>query len=130
MTFLYNCKSEIDAEGKTWHRITKFDDAMNVESTYRTDGEACDCPAGVRPTCRHRQMLPRFKQRNAINTEWFYDFDRGGWVQMGEEWAEPPEGIVMMTLDDPIALHNAIAEAVGEPEAVIRPSKVFIRRRL
>lgn len=86
MPVLYNCRHNGDQ-----YRITKFDDDMNVESSYITDGEACDCPAGVRPTCRHRQMLPKFLARKHIGDEWFFDFDRGGWVQMGEEWAAPQE---------------------------------------
>lgn len=153
---LYNCRYAGDE-----YRITKFDNHMNVESSYLTDGSECDCPAGVRPSCRHRQMLPKFIQREHIGDEWFLDFDRGGWVQMGMEWAQPlqakpdpstepddgealqspspspepmpplPEGVTMMTLDDPVAVHNAIAEAVGEPEAIIeRPKAVFIRRRI
>ena len=189
MTILYNCRHAGDQ-----YRITKFDDHMNVESSYLTDGKDCDCPAGVRPTCRHRAMLPEFIFREHIGDEWFLDYDRGGWVQMGLEYAAPepeepegldegpsdvegdsealqspnpspepdlieaysamlgkkvtavhegvpivecgelpplPKGIVMMTLDDPAALHNAIAEAVGEPEAIIeRPKAVFIRRRI
>jgi hypothetical protein len=81
-------------------------------------------------------MLPRFLQRNHIGDEWFFDFDRGGWVQLGLEWAqqpELPEGITMIVLDSPekvIEVHNAIAEAVGEPEARIEPpAKRHIPRR-
>lgn len=83
MTNLYSCRHAGDQ-----YRITKFDSDMNVEASYLTDGSACDCPAGPRPTCRHRQMLPRFIQRNAVGTEWFFDFDRGGWVQVGLEILE------------------------------------------
>lgn len=37
---------------------------------------------------------------------------------MGEDEPVPlPEGVVAIGLDDPAALHNAIADAVGEPEA-------------
>lgn len=82
MTFLYNCRHAGDQ-----YRITKFDEHMNVESSYTCTTDECDCPAGVRPTCRHRQMLPKFIQREHIGDEWFLDFDRGGWVQMGDEWA-------------------------------------------
>jgi hypothetical protein len=34
-------------------------------------------------------MLPKFIARDHIGDKWFYDYDRGGWVQMGEEWAKP-----------------------------------------
>jgi len=77
MTFLYNCKHAGDQ-----YRITKFDEHMNVESSYLCTTKECECPAGSRPRCRHREMLPRFIQRGTIGTEWCYDYDRGGWVQM------------------------------------------------
>ena len=77
MTILYNCKSE----GASF-RITKFDDDLNPTSSYLTDGRTCDCPAAKRPMCRHREMLPRFQHRGAVDTGWMFDYDRGGWVQM------------------------------------------------
>ncbi len=83
MTILYNCHSDGDQ-----YRITKFDSLGNVESTYLCTTEECECPAGVRPTCRHRQMLPLFLKREAVNTFWFFDFDRKGWV------TNEPAGIV------------------------------------
>lgn len=136
MPTLYNCRHSGDQ-----YRITKFDDAMNVESSYlcTSSPNECECPAfDKRSKCRHMEMLNKFIERKHIGDEWFLDFDRGGWVQMGLEWAASaempplPKGITMLTLDDPIAIHNAIAEAVGEPEAIIpeRPKQVFIRRRL
>ncbi len=133
MPFLYNCKHSGDQ-----YSITKFDAHMNVESTYLCTLEECNCPAGQRPTCRHREMLPKFITRGAIGTEWMFDFDRGGWVQtnLGDPPAERepkglvtpplPAGVQMLSLDDPAELHNAIAEAVGEAP---RPLAVFIRRR-
>ena len=81
MPILYNCRHDGDQ-----YRITKFDSDMNVESSYVCTTEECICPAGVRPTCRHRQMLPKFIARQHVGDEWFFDFDRGGWVQMGDEW--------------------------------------------
>lgn len=86
MTILYNCRHAGDQ-----YRITKFDADMNVESSYLCTTSECDCPAGVRPICRHREMLPRFIHRNHIGDEWFYDYDRGGWVQQGPEWAQEQE---------------------------------------
>src|SRR6266478_4356236 len=81
MTILYNCRHSGDQ-----YRITKFDSDMNVVSSYLCSLEECDCPRGPHPTCRHRQMLPKFIARQHIGNEWFLDFDRGGWVQMGDEW--------------------------------------------
>lgn len=153
MTSLYNCR----VDGDEW-RISKFDSDFNVESSYLTTLTECECPAGSRDTCRHRQMLPRFLARG-LSADWFYDFDRGGWVRMAlpgasgaipggiedrEQTSSPlieqpatiipnsrtyaldspgsvavppplPKGVQMFTLDDPVTLHNAIADAVGEP---------------
>lgn len=43
--------------------------------------------------------------------------------------ASVPDGIVVMGLDDMGALHNAIADAVSEPEAKLRPQTLTLRRR-
>ena len=130
MTILYNCHHSGDQ-----YRITKFDSDMNPMSSYLCSLEECDCPRGPHPTCRHRQMLPKFISRQHVGDEWFLDFDRGGWVQMGEEWngVEPiigpvtfepmpplPGGVTIIVMDHPdkvVDVHNAIADAVGEPEA-------------
>lgn len=84
MTFLYNCKHSGDQ-----YRITKFNSDFEVEgdSSYLCDLHNCECPAGHRPSCRHREMLPKFIQRNHVGDNWFFDFDRGGWVQ---GWREEP----------------------------------------
>src|SRR6266403_771544 len=75
MTTLYNCHTDGDQ-----YRITKFDSFGNVESTYLCTIDECKCPAGFRPSCRHRHMLPRFIAKDAVNSFWFYDYDRQGWV--------------------------------------------------
>jgi len=133
MTILYNCRHAGDQ-----YRITKFNPEMNVESSYLCTLEECDCPRGPHPTCRHRQMLPKFIARQHVGDEWFLDIDRGGWVQMdpriiliedidlfgpsttyyekpNESMPPLPEGVTMISLENPVAVHNAIAEAVGEP---------------
>lgn len=75
MTILYNCKTD----GTEW-RITKFSDFGEVESSYLCSADECQCPAGHRHTCRHRQMLPMFINRGAVDSFWFLDWDRKGWV--------------------------------------------------
>ena len=75
MTTLYNCHTDGDQ-----YRITKFDSFGNVESTYLCTVDECECPAGFRPSCRHRHMLPRFIAKEAVNSFYFYDYDRQGWV--------------------------------------------------
>src|SRR5438552_3012762 len=68
---LYNCRHAGDQ-----YRITKFDEHMNVESSYLIDDKACECPAFERRSrCRHQEMLPKFIARSHIGDEWFLDFD-------------------------------------------------------
>lgn len=83
MPTLYNCK-----HSGNQFRITKFTSDFEVEASYLLDATTCECPAGHRPTCRHRQMLLKFIARNAVDTEWFWDHDRGGWIQ---GWKEEPK---------------------------------------
>jgi hypothetical protein len=69
MTTLYSLR--IDGSD---FRITKFVDG-EVESSYLTSRDACECPAGHRSTCRHRQMLPQLLAEGIANTHWFWNFD-------------------------------------------------------
>lgn len=103
-------------------RITKIVDG-EIESSYICTVTECECPAGHRPSCRHRQMLPDLIARDIVNTHWFWDFDLHRVVDFnGElksnldalnELANIP-GVTMLNLNDPAGMHNAIAEAVGE----------------
>lgn len=116
MTTLYNCKHSGDE-----YRITKFVDG-EPEGSYLCTFEECECPAGSRPTCRHRQMLPKFIQRGAVDVGWWYDFDRGGWTDMrtNDELNEIIEA-------NQEVIEAIRAEAVGEPEAKL-PSRLPWRR--
>ena len=133
MTTLYNCHTDGDQ-----YRITKFDALGNVESTYLCTETECECPAGFRQTCRHRQMLPKFLAREAVNSFWFLDWGRQGWVMnepttshdpMFKPAPPLPDGIQAYALNDlsPAQLHNIIAEAVGEPTV---PAPEPFRRRV
>ena len=75
---LYNAKSIDDAI-----RITKFDEDFEVESSYITSRSTCECPAGVRDTCRHRQMFAHFAGR--IDSPWFLDWDNAKWYYYSQE---------------------------------------------
>lgn len=112
MPFLYNCRHDGDQ-----YRISKFDEDQNVESSYLCTETECECPAGVRPMCRHREMLPLFIRRGAVNTGWQLDYDRGGWVQMYDD-PEPAQNITATEIDQRMAAlegpANAIAEALVE----------------
>ena len=87
---LYNVKKFDEA-----YQITKFTDDLDVESSYITSRSTCDCPAGVRDTCRHRQMLPEFLEAKYVDKSWFLDWDNHLWfyydVQSGEMMTEPPK---------------------------------------
>jgi len=103
MTILYNCRHDGDQ-----YRVTKFDEHLNVLSSYLCTLEACDCPAGVRPMCRHREMLPRFIQRKHIGDGWAFDYDRGGWVQMEDSTEiNAPEPEPMSTNEEDCPGHVA-----------------------
>lgn len=99
MTTLYSAKSTIDKDGTLAYRITKFVDG-EVESSYLTTPATCDCPAGVRPSCRHRQMLPAMITEKIINTHFFYDFDRKLVVNFNGLDAEG-----LLALADPLLRH-------------------------
>lgn len=72
---IYNCKADEHS-----YRVTKFTADLEVESSYLVSAEACDCPAGHRHTCRHRQMLPLFEAKSATRGQYFLDFDRKVWL--------------------------------------------------
>lgn len=130
MVSLYSCKHDGDI-----YSITKFDDQLNVESSYLVDPTACQCPAfDKRGRCKHQEMLPFFINRKAVGSGEMYDHERGGWVRMFED-PEPvpplPAGVTMISLDDPVLVHNTIAEAIGEPPLqppAPRPASAFRRR--
>lgn len=69
---LYNAKSTSSP-----HEIivTKFDDDFVPEdnSTYNVTRSTCTCPAGLRPTCRHRKMWPILMTLKDLGQFWDYD---------------------------------------------------------
>jgi hypothetical protein len=118
MITLYN----LHTDGSDF-RITKFVDG-EVESSYLTSVTECECPAGHRSTCRHRQMLPQLIAEDIVNTHWFWNFDLHRVVDFNgmlksnfdamEALANIP-GVQVLDINDPASMHNAIAKAVGEP---------------
>src|ERR1035437_2100904 len=71
---LYNIK-----RGPHSFAIAKFDADLNLLAAYNTDGDYCSCPAGPRPTCRHRKMLPRMLGK--VDTDEFYCYETQTWHQ-------------------------------------------------
>ena len=76
MTSLYSLRST--PKSGEWVVMT-FDLDYEVESVYALSASECMCPAGHRPTCRHRKMLPLFLQHNHVDDGWFLDWDTRLW---------------------------------------------------
>lgn len=76
MTSLYSLRQGSSPEQ---YIVTKFDLDYNMESMYGLSAEGCLCPAGHKPTCRHRKMLPLFLQHNHVDDGWFLDWDTRLW---------------------------------------------------
>jgi hypothetical protein len=77
---LYNCKPE----GSNY-RVSKFSNDLDVEASYLTSNDGCDCPAGHRNICRHRIMLPRFIAKNATAGQWFHNYEANQWIRAAED---------------------------------------------
>ena len=98
---LYNLKSALDD-----YRITKFDRDLNPESSYLLGPDdrgiiQCECPAGVRSSCRHRQMLPHLLP--LVDTEWFWDFERNLCVDGdGNQRTALPQTQTALTATEPL----------------------------
>jgi hypothetical protein len=103
---LYSIRTHIDAAGASGYYITKFVDG-EVESAYRTSREACECPAGVRPTCRHRQMLPHMLNAGIVNTHWFLTWPEAQVVDF--------QGTLRRNLEDLLGREDA-AESAEETD--------------
>jgi hypothetical protein len=88
MTVLYNLRRS--AFG---YLLAKFDDDFNVAAVYeltkardssgriinRDYAWSCTCPAGPRPSCRHRKMLQIMASK--ADTENFYCYETQTWHQ-------------------------------------------------
>ena len=67
--------------------MAKFDPDFNVEAVYnliaKGIGYTCDCPANNRSVvlkpCKHKRMIPLMM--GAVNTDRFYDPEKGQWHQ-------------------------------------------------
>ncbi len=131
MTTLYNCHTDGDQ-----YRITKFDSVGNVESSYLCTVDECECPAGHRPSCRHRHMLLRFIAKGAVNSFYFYDYDRQGWVTNEPAIAKDPmfkpvepEPITSEEIEAlPDGLEKDYQLAMSEPAPA--PPEPTLRRRI
>lgn len=121
MSILYNCHTDGDN-----YRITKFNDG-EVESSYLCSTTECQCPAGSRPICRHRLMLPMFLNRGVVDSFYFLDFDRKGWVSNEPALTGFQEELILMGFHQPELISSERSELgsrqVDEDEIeIIEPS--------
>ena len=128
---LYNC---VNAGVPGAYVITKFDNEMNVERSYLVSNGECACPRGAAHTCRHRDMLHKFKQYKHINDGWFLDWDTRIWHEIAisqtvaEEMSarnapevnEPPAVMPMPPADAAPATPHPVAVTSGAPKLLRR----------
>jgi len=116
--------------------IAKFDENFDVEATYEVSPASCTCPAfHRRQTCKHQDILAKFITREKVDTEWFYCREADSWHNpLGLESmprVDTPEGITVLTLDNPADLHNTLADVFGEPRLESSPpTPSSFRRRI
>ena len=117
---LYNLKRT-----DSGYTMVKFDSDFNVAAIYNLSPDkggklACDCPAGPRPTCKHRKMIPIFLASGAVDSVRFYDYERQFWQQ--------PIPALNEAEEEPSA--TKAVEAVGEaqPKPAEPSTETSIRR--
>ena len=57
--------------------LDKFDTDLNFLAEYNVAPDYCSCPAGPRPSCRHRKMLPRMLGK--VGLPEFYCYETNTW---------------------------------------------------
>jgi len=69
------------------YHVIKFDEDYNYESTYNVDpyNNTCNCPANNRESCRHRQLVSKFRLEAKVDRGWAYDYDNNIWHEPTEE---------------------------------------------
>lgn len=111
---LYNLKTDGDH-----YRITKFTNDLEVESSYLCSETECECPAGHRPSCRHRQMLPILLANDMLDRGKFYDFDTQQFYQTHSAETSDFEASADAIEHTPDPEAEVIAKAVTEGLGVI-----------
>ncbi len=114
---LYNCKH---ADGE--YRLTKFTKDYEVESSYVVSAEGCDCPAGIRPVCRHRTMLPFFLEHGHVDDGWFFIWDTRQWLRPIEDVVRPRGAPSTDRQQTEPNLDKALAFLLPEIEQPVEPS--------
>lgn len=68
------------------YKVSKYDADLNFLEFYHIselpgDTLICQCPAGSKPTCRHRKMLRLFQGLKEVDSGKFYNFDKDKWQE-------------------------------------------------
>lgn len=101
---LYNLRKTSDG-----FMLAKFGPDFNVEAVYhlqpQAGGYTCDCPAGHRPSCKHRKMIARMIPK--ADSDEFYCYET-------QSWHKPlaPKGVEPMQ-DKLDAFYATIEEVAG-----------------
>ena len=104
MTSLYSLRSTPSPDEYT---ILKMTSDYSVESLYALNATTCTCPAGVKPTCRHRKMLPMFLNAPHVDDGWFLDWNTRLWRKpLGEPEYTAERNLREAMLADPTILDN------------------------
>ena len=114
MTSLYSLRST-PKEGE--YIVMKFDPDYEVESVYALSASLCVCPAGHRPTCRHRKMLPLFLAHHHVDDGWFLDWDTRLWRKPLGQVTDGYDG----ELADHLELPASTACATPGPQSKTEP---------
>lgn len=109
MTF-YNLRS--NPSGELPYTVTKFADDLEVESSYAVGRTVCECPAGHRPSCRHRDMLHILTTR--VDTAWFWCFETKRW--------EDPTGQAQVEETG----EGVEADPLPEEEEAMQPTQPYV----
>src|SRR5215469_18589107 len=72
MNLYHLAHGDFSADGD--YIITKLTEDLIPEGSYRLSLRECTCPAGHRPTCRHRQMLPLFLEKGHVADGYLLDW--------------------------------------------------------
>lgn len=85
--------------------VSKWTEELELVETYVVGPSTCTCPAGERPTCKHRSDIrPLFLLRKHVGDGWFLDWSTRMWRH--------PTGDVAKAIQD--AINDQAASSNGK----------------
>lgn len=92
--------------------IGKWDEDLNLIETYIVGPQVCTCPAGERPSCKHRaEIRPLFLKYRHVGDGWFLDWSTRLWRHPTGDVAE---AIKQAIADQAASLNGKTAPFEGE----------------